>query len=614
MSTDHNIFDYQMYLENAPEQPGIYKMLDGNANVLYIGKARDLKKRLSSYFRKQGLAIKTRAMVARIQAIETVATNTESEALILEQNLIKTLKPPYNVLLRDDKSYPFIYLSHKDLFPRLALYRGRKNQTGRFFGPYPSAGAARETLGILQKIFKVRQCEDSFFRNRTRPCLQYQINRCKAPCVDLVDEQEYSRDVQDSVRFLEGKSQGIIFDLIEKMDTAAESLEFEQAAAFRDQVNFLRQIQEGQVISTRRGDADVLGIAWEPAGCCVIVIFVRQGRVLGTRQFYPDFKLETTREAALSGFLTGFYIQNADIRDFPAEIVIPCDVKDQALLETTLQEVTGKRISLRHRVRSDRRRWLELADKNAVQALAARQADRKNICQRFLMLQRLLQMPAVPELIECFDTSHTMGEGTVASCVVFDQQGAVKSDYRRFNIRDITPGDDYAAMGQVIKRRYTRLLTEEGKMPDLILIDGGVGQLRKAMESLKNLQLTSITVVGVGKGETRKPGMETLLDGVTEKEYVPEPDSPALHLIQQIRDEAHRFAITGHRQRREGKRRKSMLEDIPGVGTRRRSALLKYFGGLPAVQQAAVTELSKVNGISKVLAQKIYDYLHPGNF
>ncbi len=610
MPTDSNAFDHQTYLKNAPEQPGIYKMLDGNADVLYVGKAKNLKKRLSSYFRKQGLAVKTQAMVAKIHAIETVVTNTESEALILEQNLIKTLKPPYNILLRDDKSYPFIYLSHKDRFPRLALHRGRKSQTGRFFGPYPSAGAARETLGILQKIFKVRQCEDSFFRNRTRPCLQYQINRCKAPCVDFVDEQEYGRDVQDSVRFLEGKSQEIIFDLIGKMDAAAESLEFEQAAAFRDQVNFLRQTQEGQAISAQRGDADVLGIAWEPAGCCVIVIFVRQGRVLGTRQFHPDFKLETTREAALLSFLANFYIRNADARDFPAEIVIPCTVEDQGLLETTLREVAGKAISLRHQVRSDRKRWLELADKNAVQALAVWLADRKNIYQRFLMLQQALQMPAVPERIECFDISHTMGEGTVASCVVFDQQGAAKSDYRRFNIRDITPGDDCAAIGQAVERRYARLLTGEGKMPDLILIDGGAGQLGKAMESLENLQLTSITVVGVGKGETRKPGMETLLDGVTGKEYVLEPTSPALHLVQQVRDEAHRFAITGHRQRREGKRRKSTLEDIPGVGAKRRSALLKYFGGLQAIQQATVTELSKVNGISKALAQEIHDHLH----
>ncbi|WP_211828457.1 excinuclease ABC subunit UvrC [Kistimonas asteriae] len=610
MPTDSNAFDHQTYLKNAPELPGIYKMLDSNADVLYVGKAKDLKKRLSCYFRKQGLAVKTQAMVARIQAIETVVTNTESEALILEQNLIKTLKPPYNILLRDDKSYPFIYLSHKDRFPRLALHRGRKNQTGRFYGPYPSAGAARETLGILQKIFKVRQCEDSFFRNRTRPCLQYQINRCKAPCVDLVDEQEYARDVQDSVRFLEGKSQEIIFDLIGKMDAAAESLAFEQAATFRDQVNFLRQTQEGQAISAQRGDADVLGIAWEPGGCCVIVIFVRQGRVLGTRQFHPDFKLETTRETALLSFLANFYIRNADARDFPAEIVIPFAVEDQEVLETTLREVSGKAISLRHQVRSDRKRWLELADKNAVQALAVWLADKKNIYQRFLMLQQALKMSTMPERIECFDISHTMGEGTVASCVVFDQQGAVKSDYRRFNIRDITPGDDYAAIGQAVERRYARLLTGEGKMPDLILIDGGAGQLGKAMESLESLQLTSITVVGVGKGETRKPGMETLLDGVTGKEYVLEPSSPALHLVQQVRDEAHRFAITGHRQRREGKRRKSTLEDIPGVGAKRRSALLKYFGGLQSIQQATVAELSKVNGISKALAQEIHDHLH----
>ncbi|MCK5893558.1 MAG: excinuclease ABC subunit UvrC [Endozoicomonadaceae bacterium] len=611
MSTEKSsYFDYPSLLKHASEQPGIYKMLDDNMDVLYIGKAKNLKKRLASYFRQQGLPIKTEVMVAKVRAIETVITNTESEALILEQNLIKTLKPQYNILLRDDKSYPFIYLSHKDRFPRLALHRGSKKPLWRFFGPYPSAGAARETLGILQKIFKVRQCEDSFFRNRSRPCLQYQINRCKAPCVNLVNEEEYGKDVQDSVRFLEGKSQKIIFDLIDKMDAAAEALEFEQAALFRDQVNFLRQTQEGQITSAQQGDVDALGIAWEPTGCCIIVLFVRQGRVLGTRQFHPDFKLETTREAALLSFLANFYIRNANSRDFPSKIVIPCPVEGQEVLEVTLREVSNKAVTLCHQVRGDRVRWLELADKNAIHALASWQADRKNVYQKFLLLQQVLTLSALPERIECFDISHTMGEGTVASCVVFDHQGAVKSDYRRFNIRDITPGDDYAAIGQAVERRYARLLIGEGKVPDIILIDGGIGQLNKAMESLENLQLTSVTVVGVGKGKSRKPGMETLLDGVTGKEYVLEPTSPALHLVQQVRDEAHRFAITGHRQRREGKRKKSTLEDIPGVGAKRRSALLKYFGGLQAIFQATVTELCKVNGINQALAQEIHDQLH----
>ena len=600
--------DHAVFLKTASDQPGVYRMIDAGGKTLYVGKAKSLKKRLASYFRPRGRSVKTEAMVARISAIETIVTNSEGEALILEQNLIKDNRPPYNILLRDDKSYPFIFLSEGE-WPRLALHRGVKRRKGRYFGPYPSSGAARESLVLLQKVFRVRQCEDSYFRNRTRPCLQYQINRCKAPCVGLVASDEYLQDVQDSCGFLEGRSQELIYDLIRRMESASESLEFEAAAGYRDSIHHLRKVQEKQVIAVESGDADVFGVISEPGGSCVLVMFVRQGRVLGTRHFFPDFAHDGDLAENLESFLGQFYISLAQSRDFPRDIILPLAIPGHEALTEAIRAVADKAVKLRSRVRGERKAWLELAERNARHTLNAHLADRRNIYERFLSLQQALPMSGLPERIECFDISHTMGEGTVASCVVFDQQGARKSDYRRFNIRDITPGDDYAAIAQAVERRYCRVLEEGGVLPDLLLIDGGLGQLNKAMGVMRGLQLEHVVVYGVAKGETRKPGLEVLINGHTGKEYTLDATSPGLHLIQQVRDESHRFAITGHRQRRDKKRTRSQLEDIPGVGPRRRAALLSFFGSVKGIREATVDEVSKVQGVSRQLARQILDVL-----
>ncbi len=607
-TTDDQAFDHKAFLRHVPSQPGVYRMLDGEGNALYVGKAKSLKKRLASYFRAQGRTVKTEAMVARIRSIETIVTNSEGEALILEQNLIKSHRPPYNILLRDDKSYPFILLSD-DPWPQLSLHRGTKRRKGRYFGPYPSSGAARESLILLQKVFRVRQCEESYFRNRTRPCLQYQINRCKAPCVGLVESAEYQQDVADSVAFLEGRSQQLVLDLIARMEQAAERLEFEAAASYRDSVYTLRKVQEKQIITVESGDADVFGLAHESGSWCILVMFVRGGRVLGTRHFFPAFSLESDEADNLESFLGQFYISLAESRDFPRDIVLPTAIVGHDALSEALRTVAGRVIKLRHSVRGERKDWLALAQRNAQHTLATHLADRRNIYGRFLSLQEMLQLAELPERIECFDISHTMGEGTVASCVVFDHQGARKSDYRRFHIRDITPGDDYAAIGQAVERRYCRVLKEGGVLPDLLLIDGGKGQLRRAVEVLKSLQLDDMPVFGVAKGDSRKPGLEVLIAGNSEREYSFDGATAGLHLIQQVRDESHRFAITGHRQRRDKQRRRSQLEDIPGVGAKRRAALLAFFGSVKGIREATVEEVSKVPGISRTLAQQILDTL-----
>ncbi|MCL6269874.1 excinuclease ABC subunit UvrC [Sansalvadorimonas sp. 2012CJ34-2] len=608
-SSSDSTFNHKAFISSVTDLPGVYRMLGLDGKILYIGKAKCLKKRLASYFRPQGRSSKTTAMVAKIHSIETIVTNSEAEALILEQNLIKDNRPPYNILLRDDKSYPFIFLSEKDKWPRLALHRGVKRRKGKYFGPYPSAGAARESLALLQKVFRVRQCEDSFFRNRTRPCLQYQINRCKGPCVDLVAEDEYSQDVKDSIDFLQGRSQELIYDLIKRMEAASEKLEFEAAADYRDSIDHLRKTQEKQVIAVASGDADVFGFAQAPGGSCVQVIFVRQGRVLGSRHFFPGFAHDGDKAEALESFLGQFYISNADTRDFPRDILLPMAIPGHEALTEAVQTVAGRTVQLRHNVRGERKDWLKLAERNAVQTLNAHLADRRNIYERFLSLQKSLDLPDIPERIECFDISHTMGEGTVASCVVFGQEGARKSDYRRFNIRDITPGDDYAAIAQAVQRRYCRVLEEEGVLPDILLIDGGLGQLNKAKAVMDNLQLGHVAIYGVAKGETRKPGLEVLIEGQTGKEFTIESSSPGLHLIQQVRDESHRFAITGHRQRRDKKRRRSQLEDIEGIGPKRRAALLSFFGSVKGVKEAPIEELMKVQGISRSMAQHIHDVL-----
>ena len=600
-------FDHKAFLETVSHRPGVYEMLDHNGKTLYIGKAKNLKNRLASYFRASGLSTKTLALVGKIADIQLTVTHSETEALLLEQNLIKDRKPPYNILLRDDKSYPFIYISADSDFPRMDSCRGRKRLKGQFFGPYPSSHAVRESLQLLQKIFKIRQCTDTYFRNRTRPCLQYQINRCKAPCVGLVSEDEYQQDLNDTRQFLEGKSQQLIRSLIERMEVAAEALDFEQAAAIRDQINHLRAVQEQQSVTKAAGDVDVIGFTQMAGNTCFDVLFVRLGRVLGHKYYFPQFKLEAEPGDYLADFMAQFYVRLVNSRDLPSEIIIPFELTDSTTIEDAIHAVSGKKIHIKHNIRGERQDWLRLANKNAQQNLDSHLASKSHLFQRYAQLQSLLSIESIGRM-ECFDISHTMGEATVASCVVFDAQGPANSEYRRYNITGIEPGDDYAAMAVALDKRYRKLADAgEGARPDLIIIDGGKGQLGKATQVINELGL-GIPLLGVAKGVTRKPGLETLI--YEDHELDPSGAEAALLLIQQIRDEAHRFAITGHRQRREKARKRSVLEDIPGIGSKRRSALLKFFGGRAGVGGASVDELKKVQGISLALAQQIYDHLH----
>jgi len=634
-------FDSGAFLKTLPGKPGVYRMRDETGEVIYVGKAINLKKRLASYFRKNLDSPKTKVLVSHIREIEVTVTHTETEALLLENNLIKSLRPRYNVLYRDDKSYPSIFLSSEHDFPALAVHRGAQRRRGRYFGPYPSAGAVRETLNLLQKLFPVRQCEDSFYGNRSRPCLQYQIKRCTAPCVGLISKQAYAEDVEHAVMFLQGKSNKVIDALVSSMEQAVEKLEFEQAARYRDQIASLRRIQEKQYISQEGGDFDVIAASAGGGLGCIQVFTIRGGRNLGNRSFYPRqggivprqtgiaAEKEDSRESAgilLNAFLPQYYLAGEGgqgSRDVPAEILLSHAPESLALMEQALETQEGRKIRLATRLRGQRARWLKMAQQNADQALSLRLSSKANMLQRFEALQEALELVDMPTRLECFDISHTMGEATVASCVVFDLNGPLKSDYRRFNIEDITGGDDYAAMRQALSRRYTRLKEGEAKLPDILFIDGGKGQLSQAQAVLEELQISGVLLVGVAKGPERKPGKEVLwlsqpgsgsdagsglLDAV--REIILPPDANALHLIQQIRDEAHRFAITGHRQRRQRKRNTSVLESIPGLGPKRRQVLLKQFGGLQEVARAGVEDLASVSGISTALAQLIYDAFH----
>ena len=604
-------FDSKAFLKQLTERPGVYRMYDREDQVLYVGKARNLRKRVSSYFRKTGLAPKTEALVARIERIEVTITGSETEALLLEQNLIKSLKPPYNILLRDDKSYPYIYLSSHQDYPSLTFRRGRsKKGGGTWFGPFPSSGAVRESLNILQKIFKIRSCSESYFRNRTRPCLQYQINRCTAPCVEFVSPEAYLEDIRHATMFLEGKNPAIIQDLMTAMEQASQALQFEQAAAYRDQINHLRHVQEQQSVEAEGGDADVIALAQDAGITCVVVIIVRGGRVLGTKDYFPRFSLEQSEGELLSAFLGQFYFGGDVKRDIPRDVLVDADVDGRELLAQALSEAAGREVRIRGNVRGERRRWMELATTNARQTLLSHLASKETVYRRLLALRELLELTETPARMECFDISHSHGENTVASCVVFDENGPLKSDYRLYNIEDITAGDDYAAMRQVLTRRYRRVAAGEGKRPDLVFIDGGKGQLNIAREVFEKLEISDIPLIGVAKGVTRRAGMEQLIDAMTGDVFRVPADSPALHLIQHIRDESHRFAITGHRARRDKKRRQSTLEGIDGVGAKRRRELIRYFGGIQEIRKASVDEIAKVKGISKTLAESIYAALH----
>jgi excinuclease ABC subunit C len=592
-------------LERIPQSPGVYRMLGADATVLYVGKAKNLKRRVGSYF-SRALTRRLQVMVHQITDIEVTVTRTEGEALLLESNLIKSLRPRFNVVLRDDKSYPFIYLSTQDAFPRLAFYRGPRKSKGRLFGPYPSAWAVRETLQLLQKLFPVRQCEDSFFNNRSRPCLQYQIKRCSGPCVGLVSPAAYQEDVAHTIQFLEGRAEEVIEALGRSMEQASGALEFERAAALRDQIATLSRIRERQYVSGEGGDLDIIACAQAGGVSCVQVFFIRSGRNLGNKAFFPKAPEETDEAVLLSGFLAQFY---AD-KQIPPELIVTSEPEERELLETALSERAERRVRIKWRVRAERARWLEMARGNAVVALQSRLGSQAGYARRVEALRDALGLAEQPQRIECFDVSHTQGERAVASCVVFDGEGPRKSDYRRFNIEGITPGDDYAALRQALTRRYTRVKQGEFPIPDILFIDGGRGQIRAVGDALQELGVGGVLVVGVSKGPERRPGTELLwLLGRGVPVILP-GDSPAMHLIEQVRDEAHRFAITGHRQRRARARTTSALEGLAGVGPRRRQRLLKQFGGIRGLARAGVEDIASVDGIGRQLAQQIYDAFH----
>lgn len=601
-------FDPSAFLATCSGRPGVYRMFDSEARLIYVGKAKNLKKRLSSYFRKTGQAPKTAALVARIAQIETTITANETEALLLEQTLIKEWRPPYNILLRDDKSYPYVFLSDGD-FPRLGIHRGAKKAKGRYFGPYPSALAIRESLSLLQKTFLVRQCEDSYYKNRTRPCLQYQIKRCKGPCVGLVSPEEYAEDVRHSVMFLDGRSNALSEELSVSMEKASMALEFERAAELRDQISMLRRVQDQQSMEGGTGDVDVVAVMLTPGGACVHLISVRGGRVLGSKNFFPQVAIEEEGGDVLMAFLAQYYLGNAE-RDLPSELIVNVQHEDFATLIEAIESLRSRSLSISLRVRGTRARWQQLAVTNAEQALAARLANRQHLAERFDALATVLEMDEPPQRMECFDISHSSGEATVASCVVFGPEGPLKSDYRRFNIEGVTAGDDYAAMHQALTRRFSKIKDGEGKLPDVLLVDGGKGQLAMAREVLQELAVPDLILLGVAKGTTRKPGLEVLYLNDAEHEFTLPGNSPALHLIQQIRDESHRFAITGHRARRGKTRRTSTLEEVAGIGPKRRRELLNHFGGLQELSRASAEEIAKAPGISKKLAELIYDTLH----
>ena len=583
-------------------------MLGEDGSVLYVGKAKNLKRRVSSYFRENLPSPRIAHMVRQIARIETTTTRSEAEALLLENNLIKSLAPRYNILFRDDKSYPYIVLSRGD-FPRLGFFRGNPDRRSDYFGPFPSSWAVRDSIHLLQKMFRLRTCEDSVFANRSRPCLLYQIKRCSGPCVDQVSKEDYAQDVQMAAMFLLGKQQEVVKRLTDSMEEASNRLAFEQAAIFRDQIQSLRQVQEKQYVSSNKGeDVDIVVARQEAGQVCVNLAMVRGGRHLGDRPQFPSNAGELTAEDALAAFLQQHY----SAHPAPGRILVSPSLKEEDLEEVaaTAAEVTGRPVPIQEARGGAHRVWIEMAQQNAQLAIIARNQASAQQTQRLLALQEALGLPDPISRIECFDISHTQGEAAVASCVVYQGNGMRKVDYRRFNIRDIQPGDDYAAMRQAVSRRYDSVAEGQGTAPDLILIDGGKGQVSSAFSALSELGLAHLPMLGVAKGEERKPGLETLIfPGGREPLQLP-PEHPALHLIQEIRDEAHRFAITGHRAKRGKARKTSKLESIPGIGPTRRKALVAHFGGLPGVQGATIDQLAAVPGISREIAERIYAALH----
>ena len=599
-------FDFINFLKNLTQRPGIYKMLNTKAEIIYIGKAKNLKKRVSSYFRTTTVSPKQQAMMAKVASVEVTVTYTEGEALLLESQQIKRYKPRYNICLRDDKSYPYIFISSTHDFPQITFHRGAKKKQGKYFGPYPSAGAVKETLKLLQKIFPVRQCEDSYFNNRTRPCLQYQIERCTAPCVGLIEKNFYAEDIKNTILFLQGKGNLLIDQLILKMEAAAENLEFERAAVFRNQITRLRTVLEKHFVHGEKGDVDIIACASKAGVACVQVFFIRNGQNLGNKLFFPKIPEDHTAGNILQAFIPQYYLE----RQAPYEVIISHSMEETELIKEVLSRQAKHLVNISEKVRGERFKWLQLAQMNAENSLLSKLADKQGNYARFLNLQEELGCLDLPKRLECFDISHTQGQQTVASCVVFNREGPLKSAYRRFNIEGITPGDDYAAMYQAVNRRYKRLKKGEHQAPDILFIDGGKGQVTQAQKVLAELEVNNVMIVGVSKGPARKAGMEQLILVDQEQPVNVTPGASALLLIQHIRDEAHRFAITGHRQRRAKAKKESMLESIAGLGPKRRQRLLKQFGGLQGVSNAGVDALSGIDGISKQLAQRIYDSFH----
>lgn len=601
-------FDHNEFLKNLTSQPGVYRMYNAEGDVIYVGKAKNLKNRVSSYFRKNVDNAKTRSLVANIASMDVTVVNSETEAFLLENNFIKKYKPRYNVVMRDDKSYPFIFLSAHQ-HPRLSFHRGPQKKKGEYFGPYPSAWAVRESLRTMQKIFPVRQCEDSYYRARSRPCLQYQMQRCSAPCVKgYVSDEEYQEQVQLARLFLNGKNQQVIGTLVSKMEKASEQLNFEAAARYRDQINVLRKVQERQWVSGTQDEMDVFGFAVRGNMACIQVMFIRDSQLLGSKSYFPKVPAAATEDEIFESFFLQFYLSGNKI--IPKQIVIPRTLSEEDSILEVLSEEAKRKVKLFKGAREEKRRYLSLAQTNAENALDAQYSQQKSVHARYLDLEDILDRDEPIQRMECFDISHTSGQQTVASCVVFNREGPLKSDYRRYNIEGITPGDDYAAMAQALKRRYKNV-QEVSKIPDILFIDGGKGQLGQAEAFFEDWPSDKKPLlVGVAKGTTRKPGLETLILAGSHETLPMESHSPALHLIQHIRDESHRFAITGHRNRRQKVKNTSSLEGIPGIGAKRRQSLLKYMGGLQGLKKASKDEIANVPGISKDLAETIYDHLH----
>ena len=601
-----NSFDVSTFLKKLTTRPGIYTMLNDKGEIIYIGKTKNLKNRVSSYFKTQTASIKQQTMVAKVAAIEVTVAHTEGEALLLECQQIKRHKPRYNICLRDDKSFPYMFLSSEQDFPQITFHRGAKNKKGRYFGPYPSSGAVRESLKLLQRLFPIRQCDDAYYNNRTRPCLQYQIERCTAPCVGLIDKQNYAQDVDSTVMFLEGKGGLLIDQLIVKMEQAAANLDYEQAAGFRDQIAKLRSVLEKHFVHGEKGDVDIIACASKANVACVQVFFIRNGQHLGNKAFFPRMTDEHDPAAIVQAFVAQYYLD----KQVPYELIVSHELEETELLSEVLASQAKHSVTISHSVRGERLKWLQMAITNAENSLLSKLSDKQSIYARFLSLQEELACKDLPKRLECFDISHTQGEQTVASCVVFDREGPVKSAYRRFNITGITGGDDYAAIHQAVFRRFKRLQQGEHEAPDILFIDGGKGQVHEAQKALAELDINNVMTVGVSKGPDRKPGMEKLILVDQDQPLDITPGASGLLLIQHIRDEAHRFAITGHRQRRGKAAKQSVLETIPGLGSKRRQILLKQFGGLQGISCAGVDALCSVDGISRQLAQRIYELFH----